>query len=452
MGKTKKKMSVDVISKENVKMKKKKVKKKKIEDTFTLKVKKGKKIHDTFVYKVASVHKISQLKEKLREYSTKDLINQCANCSMCRDECPSYYSREAESFFAGGRLRVLRTILERNYPITDDFIEAMYLCSTCHQCKDICPIDVDFVEIIEDLRAELVKRGVGPYGKLLAFAQNVHKCYNPYGEAAATRKDWVDEGVIEVERGPYGYFAGCTASFRVKSAALNTARILTKILGGIVLLGSDESCCGSPLIRTGQTDFLLEIDSEESVQFRVKDIIDKNIHEIVIRDVKEVIFSCSGCYKTSSDDWPKYFFKEIPFKRTHLSQFLARCVDEGKVKFKELNKKITYHDPCHLGRHRGVYEEPRKVLKAIPGVELIEMRKNRNRSRCCGAGGGVKSGFPQDALKIAMKRVQDAVDTGADILATSCVFCKYNFLDAKKELGVDIEILNIEDIVVDLIE
>lgn len=427
-----------------------KTEEKKIPKTKRKKAKK--KISKRYINSVVEASSPSEQRIKFKEYSNNDLIKACANCSMCRDECPTYVSREAESFYAGGRMRILRTIVERNLPITDDFVEAMFLCSTCKQCEDICPIGVKYVDLIEELRAELVQEGIGPYGGLMGFSKSIQQNNNPYKEPPSKRKDWVEEGIVEVEKGPYAYFVGCTASYRTQSAAVNTAKILTKILGGIVLLGPEEVCCGSPIIRTGQIDFLLETDEGEVVPFKVEDYITRNIETIQRREVEEVIFSCSGCYKTSTDDWPKYFSKEIPFKRTHISQFLARLVEQKKIQFKPLNKKITYHDPCHLGRHRKVYDAPRTVLQAIPGIEFIEMRKNRNRSRCCGAGGGVKAGFPQDALNIARVRVQEAVDVGADILATSCVFCKYNFLDAKKEYGLDIEILNTEDIVVDLIE
>ncbi len=413
--------------------------------------KKKKKISKHYINSIVEASNPSERKINFKAYTHNDLIKACANCSMCRDECPTYVSREAESFFAGGRLRIFRTIVERNLPISDDFVEAMYLCTTCKQCEDICPIGLKYVDLIEDLRCELVKEGIGPYGGLIGFSKSIHLNNNPYSEPPSKRKDWVEEGVNEVEKGPYAYFVGCTASYRTQSAALNTARILTKILGGIVLLGPDEVCCGSPIIRTGQIDFQLEIEEGKFVPFTVESYITRNIENMIKKDIEEVIFSCSGCYKTSTDDWPKYFSKEIPFKRTHISQFLARLVNRKEIQFKPLNKKVTYHDPCHLGRHRKVYDDPRTVLGAIPGLELIEMRKNRNRSRCCGAGGGVKAGFGADALSIAKVRVQEAVDTGADILATSCVFCKYNFLDAKKEMGVDIEILNIEDIVVDLL-
>jgi heterodisulfide reductase subunit D len=395
---------------------------------------------------------------KLKEYAENDLIKECANCTMCRDECPTYYAREAESYYAGGRLRVLRAYAEQNFPVDDAFIEAMYFCTTCKQCEDRCPVPVNYVDIIEELRSKLVKLGVGPYGKQLGMAKAVHANKNPFNEPFESRKDWcLDEerneldGIKEIERGEIAYFVGCTASFRTKDASLNTARILSKLSDGIVILGSGEYCCGSPLIRTGQEDFDLKLSEDETVRFRIKDLITHNVESMIVRDVKEVVYSCSGCYKTSMDDWPRYYGKEIPFKRTHITQFLAKRIKEGTLTFQGLKKKITYHDPCHLGRHSNEYDAPREVLKAIPGVELIEMKYNRNRSRCCGSGAGVKAGFPKDALNIAKIRLQEAIDTGADILATSCVFCKFAFIDARKAMGVDIEIANVEDLVVNLL-
>ncbi|GAB4320090.1 MAG: (Fe-S)-binding protein [Promethearchaeota archaeon] len=403
--------------------------------------------------KLTTLPKREPYSEKMREYAKNRLLKKCSNCSMCRDECPTYYSSYAESFYAGGRLRILRTFVERGLPMTDDFVNAMFFCTTCKQCEDICPISMEYVDIIEDLRAEVVEKLGKPHGNLLNFARNVYNFKNPYGEAPEKRKAWLPEDVKEVERGPYAYFVGCTASFRTISAAQNTSRILSKLLGGIVVLGSGEFCCGSPLIRTGQVDFdLSPAEGRDPVRFKVKDLISHNVDALVMREVKEVIFSCSGCYKTSTDDWPRLFDREIPFKRTHITQFLSRMLDEGKLQLGEYPKTITYHDPCHLGRHRGEYDAPRRVLAAIPGAKFVEMRKVRNRSRCCGAGAGVKAGFPDKALEIAKIRVLEAKETGADVLATSCVFCKYNFLDAVKALDLDLEVVNIEDIIASIMK
>ncbi len=130
----------------------------------------------------------------------------------------------------------------------------------------------------------------------------------------------------------------------------------------------------------------------------------------------------------------------------HMTQFLAEQLDAGKIKWeKSFNKTVTYHDPCHLGRHVGVFEEPRKVLKSMPDLELVEMERNRNEQRCCGAGGGVKAGLPDLALNVAKDRVNDAKATGADVLISACPFCRRNLLDGRDELKLD---MRVDDIVV----
>src|SRR5271157_978729 len=184
---------------------------------------------------------------KLRELAADKLIKKCSNCSMCREECPTYAASGAESFFAGGRLRVLRTFIDRDLPLSEDFIHAMYFCTTCKLCEEICPISMEYVPLMESLRRAIVEKVHKPYGALLKFAENVLQEKNPYGEPLALRKDWVTLDIHEVERGTYAYFAGCTGSYRNWEVARNTARILSKVLrDGIVLLGSDEYCCGSP--------------------------------------------------------------------------------------------------------------------------------------------------------------------------------------------------------------
>lgn len=394
----------------------------------------------------------TQFKQKLKNYGER-VIKKCSNCSYCRNECPTYLVRNQESYFAGGRMRILRTFVEREFPLDADFVEVMYFCTTCKQCEDICPINLDYVDIIEDLRAELVRIGVGPYGKLIGYARNINKHKNPFGEEKSTRIDWITPDVNRVETGPYAYFVGCTASFRKKELAQHTASLLTKMLGEIVILGSGEYCCGSPLIRTGQINFELDLGDGTSTHFNVKDLISHNIESMLMKNVREVIYSCSGCYKTSVDDWERIYGKPIPLKFTHLSQFLARRFKNGTLKV-ENNEPltITYHDPCHLGRHAGVYDAPREIIKNIPNYNFIEMKKNRNRSLCCGAGAGVKGAYPTDALAIAKLRVQEAIDTGADMLLTSCVFCKLNFLDAVKAMDASIVIKNTEDIMYEFLQ
>ena len=255
-----------------------------------------------------------------------------------------------------------------------------------------------------------------------------------------------------INKGETGYFVGCTSSYREKESALNTALILSKtIKEGFVLLGSEEYCCGSPLIRTGQVEMSLNNGNDEN-DFNIRDYISHNVSELKKHEIKTLIFNCAGCFKTITTDWEKFLEFRVPFESKHITQFLDEKIKDEEIKLKPWNKKITYHDPCHLGRYMGIYEEPRKILKTIPGVELVEMKHNREKAICCGAGGGFKGGFPSDALKIADLRIKEALDTKAEVLITSCVFCKMHLKFAVERRNAEIEVLNIEDIIVNLID
>lgn len=165
-----------------------------------------------------------------------------------------------------------------------------------------------------------------------------------------------------------------------------------------------------------------------------------------------MVYSCSGCYRTSLLNWPKYYGRGLPFQPLHTTQLLAQDIRSGRLKFKKKFKKTaTYHDPCHLGRHIGLFEEPRYILESIPGLKLVEMERNRENSRCCGAGGGMKSLYDPTATSIAIDRLGEAVDTGAEVLVTPCVFCKLNFLDGTKQLGKKIDVQTIEELVANLL-
>jgi heterodisulfide reductase subunit D len=188
---------------------------------------------------------------------------------------------------------------------------------------------------------------------------------------------------------------------------------------------------------------------KNKVHFNLKEIISHNIEALAAKGVKNVIVNCAGCYRTISNDWPQLYQKELPFKVTHLTQFLADKVEKKEIKFKNWDKTITYHDPCHLGRHMGIFEDPRKIIEAIPEVKLIEMKNNRENAACCGAGGGLKAAFPNESLKIAELRIKEAMETKSDIIVTSCVFCKMNLTEAAQNLKSPLIVMNIEDIVME---
>jgi heterodisulfide reductase subunit D len=390
-----------------------------------------------------------------------DKIVMCSNCSTCRWTCTSYEEWGTEAFFAGGRLRLLRSYVEQKLPIDDDLVEAVYACSTCEQCVERCPIKVPYVDIIEDLRKRLVEIGKGPYGKAGAMGTRVFQVHNPYAGEPEERASWVTPDLKISNNSKWGYFVGCTASYRRPEIAVSTVKMLNYFGIEPQILGADEYCCCSPLIRTGQVKMPIFEKQEDGTKkkignLNVADVINHNIEEIKKRGIEHVIYSCSGCFRTTTLDWPKYYSEGegvLPFSPQHLSQFLALKIRKGELDWKKpYNERVTYHDPCHLGRHVGVFEAPREVLKSIPGIDFVEMDRNRYDSKCCGAGGGLKSGFGDQATHIASVRIEQALEVGATTLVSSCVFCKLNFMDAVKKYGHDIKILNLEDLFIKLMD
>lgn len=207
------------------------------------------------------------------------------------------------------------------------------------------------------------------------------------------------------------YFRGCVA--RDKLHISETIEKLLKKAEINYKLLDEEGCCGSVLLRTGFVEDALQV-----MKDTFKDIKDET-----------VLVSCAGCYKTFKEDYPEFLGGEINV--VHTSQLFARLVDEGKLKLVNDNKKVTYHDPCHLGRHMGEYEAPRSVISKA--ATLVEMEKNKDNSKCCGSGGGVRSAFPEISEEIARERIADARLTGAEEIITCCPFCILNLTSAQEQ-------------------
>ncbi|MCP4106073.1 MAG: (Fe-S)-binding protein [Desulfobacteraceae bacterium] len=206
------------------------------------------------------------------------------------------------------------------------------------------------------------------------------------------------------------YYVGCTASYdvNVKEVGINTVNILDALGLKFGILGNEEKCCGSVLLRVGDHEF--------------ERLAADNIRAFNSLNVKMLVTSCSGCFKTIREDYKRV--GELNMDVLHTAELMARLIREKKIELKnEVPLKVTYHDPCHLGRHSGVFNAPREVLSAIPGIEFVEMDRIREFSRCCGAGGGLKAGFPDLQNQMATERVRDAEKTGAIRLVSCCPFC-----------------------------
>jgi len=266
-----------------------------------------------------------------------------------------------------------------------------------------------------------------PYKRL---SSRIKKDRNPYGEPKENRNKWA-EGLDISEKADTVLFVGCTLCYRRMEIPIATAKILKK-LGVPFSILSDEWCCGSPLFRTGETTL-----AEEMARHNVE----------ALKEAKTVLTSCAGCARVLKDDYPK-ILGNLPFEVLHFTEFLYSLAKEGKLKpEKKIFKKVTYHDPCHIGRHLGIYDEPRKVLKSIPGIQLREMYPTRENAWCCGAGGGLKISHSELAIEIATDRLGHAKEVDAEAIVSSCPFCKTNILDAIKKTDSKLQMYDITELV-----
>ena len=344
-----------------------------------------------------------------------------------------------EIYFARGRMSVLKSILKGSIPLSKELAEFVYQCTECGNCTETCHQSdenvvlnisnwIDHCNVWNALRKDLVEAGYAPLERHATLVEymNDANMKNPYGEDKAKKFDWAKEFTNIKETGELAFFGGCTMPLRQQNTLKNMMKIL-QAAGIEIAMSKDEWCCGSIGLRIGGT---------------VEDLTKHNVELLKNMGAKTVFTACAGCYRTLKKDYPEILGEELPFEVKHITEIIVDLLNRDKIPFKsdEGGKvKVTYHDPCHLGRHMDFYEIPREILNKIPGIELIEMKRNRNNAWCCGAGGGVKSQFSDLALNISKERIQEAVDSGAQILTTSCPFCIGNLSDAYKELGAEIQ-------------
>ena len=343
----------------------------------------------------------------------------CGNCKyVFRDygpSCPSGEYFQLESYFASGRLWVAHALLKGDLAWSSDLLQPLFACSTCGACEVQClaPHKNSIVEMIEELRAEAVD-ALGPLPSHRKFRDRIKSNHNPYGSEHHARS-LVERHSLPLEA-PLVYFVGCTANYRETEIRDATISLLKK--GGMNFTIVDEYCCSSPLIRTGQLDL-------------PRDLAQHNCDRVSEAGASRVVTSCAGCYRALTMDYPRLGVS-MDFEVIHITHLIREMLESGSLKPKAAEAlAVTYHDPCHLGRHCGEYDAPREVMGHLP-VRLVEMDYIRENAWCCGAGGGARSAFSDWSLKTASSRLQMALETGAQYLVSACPFCKRNLNDASE--------------------
>jgi Fe-S oxidoreductase len=298
---------------------------------------------------------------------------------------------------------------------------------------------VKIIDVMRALRNTLVELDISYAPEPLRITMvNLSSVGNPLGEAPEKRADWAKELGIKTfnEDTDLLYFPCCIPCYDPKATGIAraTASILKKLGVNFGILGVNESCCGEAIRKAGA----------ESV---FQDLAQNNIATFAENGVKEVAVSSPHCYNTFKNEYPELGGN---FEVVHFTQYLSQAIKEKELKFtKEVKKRVTYHDPCYLGRHNGIYDEPREVLKSIPGLELVEMPNSRENSLCCGGGGGRIWMETRKEERLADLRLKQALDVGAEILATACPYCLINLKDSVVSMDKEkvIEVKDVSEIV-----
>jgi len=415
----------------------------------------------------------------LNDEEYNQMIKRCLRCSICKwipqlqiksqkyaTICPSIDMYNFHAYSAGGRIIIALALEMGRLKPSKELMDIVYKCTECGACAVACKFlnTLEPLEIIVKLREKLVSLGYGPMPEQQQYIESIKNNNNPYNEPHEKRMGWLPSDIKIDPDAKTLYFVGCTSSYRRKEIAVASARVMNAANYPFKILNQKEYCCGSPILRTGDKKSFI-------------DQVNKNIDVIEKEGIETVVFSCAGCYDTFKVDYP--LERDCNFKVLHTTELFNELIENSKL---ELNNQVfhtvTYHDPCHLGRNsepyeewdgealqmmpfisinmpekpkrsgaNGIYDSPRNLLNKIPGLNFIEMERIKEYSYCCGAGGGVISAFPEFALKTAKTRIEEAEDTGAEIITSACPFCSTNLKDGIIEKGSSLSFYDISELI-----
>jgi heterodisulfide reductase subunit D len=353
-------------------------------------------------------------------------ILRCLRCAECHEGCPVYREGMNESYSARGKIRLMRAVMDGEIGLTPGVQERINRCLNCNACMARCPAGLDTDMLILRARCDMRAAGIPVPEGLAGVRANIAEKRNPFGLAPDERGAWLAPGAA-TRKSDLAYFAGCAVSYSQNRMAKAALRILDGAGIDYTALGNDERCCGDPLLRMGLREEAEALIAENRESFRR-------------RGVKTIFTSCAGCTKSLrhslSDE----------FEVLHVTELLNRLADEGRVEFeKSFPKRVVYIDGCDQGRHAGVYEAPRALLRRLPEAEVLEMRQNRDMAICCG--GPFIAAYPDLAKKIAVNRIQDALEVNAEVIAVACPTCLLNLKEGAKSLnGAKIDIQEVATI------
>jgi heterodisulfide reductase subunit D len=361
--------------------------------------------------------------------------------------CPMREKDRFLTYSGAGLNTIARAVLEGDLEITDSLVDAVYECVLCGHCETSCGEVFNLIrtmvgkdighgvktpDIIRAFRADLVKAGAGPTDGVKKVAAAIEKGNNRFARKQSERRSWIPEGMEIPNKGNLLFYVGCVASYKNVTIAQSFAKILNKAGVEFAILGEEEWCCGGPqLLNAGLVK-----------QFEAQ--VKHNVDAIRASGATEVVTACADCYKALKIDYPKVV-GDLGFNVIHSSELLARLIEEKKITLtKEIKETVTFQDPCQLARVAKIFNEPRKVIESIPGINFVEMEGNKEYTKCCGH---YPVELPEQTLLAGTDRIKDAEKTGATTLVTSCSFCQWSFSSAANKVGSDTKVVELTELV-----
>jgi Fe-S oxidoreductase len=360
-----------------------------------------------------------------------EAFKMCYQCGLCDTVCPWNTVRS---------FSMRKLVREATFGLTEIESEDIWRCTTCGKCPQRCPRDVKQIESGVALRRLATEYRLFPSSVkgITSVTASLQDFGNPLNEAREKRTEWAEGLSVKpfAEGMEVLYFPGCYLSYdpRMKKVARDTVKILKAAGVDFGILGTKENCCGESVRKTGDEELFRSLAKE-------------NIKTFIDNGVKKILVSSPHCYHTFKNEYPEFM---VHFEVVHISQYLLELVAKGKLKInKEYGKKITYHDPCYLGRHNGIFDEPREVLKAIPGLKMEEMADSRLDSLCCGGGGGRVWMETKKGERFSDIRIEQALGIGAEVLVTCCPYCITMLEDSRltTDSAEKIEIKDITEVI-----
>lgn len=370
---------------------------------------------------------------KIDDFTWKQLLdlNACVRCGRCQDNCPAYLTGKPLSpkkliqnlknqMDDISVIRKQENKAEDVVPIIGNALkeEELWACTTCAACQEMCPVFIEHISKTTDIRRNLVMMDSQMPEHFQAVITNLERMGHAWAGTQHTRTDWIDElGLKTLQPGEQVellYWVGCTGALESLSRKITfaTAKLLRDAGVNFGLLGNEEICCGDPARRIGN-EYLFQTMAEQ------------NIGTFRSHGVKRILTHCPHCLNTLKNEYPEF---GGDFEVIHHSQLLAELMQQGRLSpSKAIDDKVVLHDSCYLGRHNDIYAAPREILKKIPGITLVEMERARERSFCCGGGGGHMWAEDNTGRRLNDVRIEQAEATGANTLAVACPFCLQMF-------------------------